>query len=176
MSQKAKWSASMRRYTAVLAASWVCRSRSQIDCCGGPNPWLREANRARCSCTAPGGYSEEDQGREQFSISDQRSPAEVEKLLKSRGYKNINFRIGDGALGWKENAPFDGIICTYSPDHIPPDLLDQLRPGGKMIIPVSYSSKVQEFILIEKEELYYTLKGLLWNLQRKLWQCVKRLV
>ncbi len=76
----------------------------------------------------------------------------AEKLLKSLGYKNINFRIGDGALGWKENAPFDGIICTYSPDHIPPDLLDQLRPGGKMIIPVSYSSKVQEFILIEKEE------------------------
>lgn len=76
----------------------------------------------------------------------------AEKLLRSIGYRNIHFRIGDGALGWKENAPFDGIICTYSPDHIPPDLLDQLSRGGKMIIPVSYSSKVQEFILIEKRE------------------------
>jgi len=74
----------------------------------------------------------------------------AEKLLRSIGYENIHFRIGDGARGWKENAPFDGIICTYSPDHIPPDLLDQLSLGGKMIIPVSYSSKVQEFILIEK--------------------------
>lgn len=76
----------------------------------------------------------------------------AENLLRSIGYGNIHFRIGDGALGWKENAPFDGIICTYSPDHIPPDLLEQLSPGGKMIIPVSYSSKVQEFILIEKKE------------------------
>ncbi len=75
----------------------------------------------------------------------------AEKLLKSLGYKNIKFKIGDGAKGWKEYAPFDGIICTYSPDHIPPDLLDQLALGGRMIIPVSYSSKVQEFILIEKE-------------------------
>ena len=74
----------------------------------------------------------------------------AEKLLRSLGYDNIHFRIGDGALGWKENAPFDGIICTYSPDHIPQDLLEQLSPGGKMIIPVSYSSQVQEFILIEK--------------------------
>jgi len=76
----------------------------------------------------------------------------AKKLLSKLGYKNISFKIGDGALGWKENAPFDGIICTYSPDHIPPNLLEQLVPGGKMIIPVSYSSKVQEFILIEKTE------------------------
>ncbi len=74
----------------------------------------------------------------------------AEKLLNKLGYKNIKFKIGDGAFGWKENAPFDGIICTYSPDHIPPNLLKQLVTGGKMIIPVSYSSKVQEFILIEK--------------------------
>ncbi len=74
----------------------------------------------------------------------------AEKLLRSLKYNNIDFRIGDGAKGWEEKAPFDGIICTYSPDHIPPDLLDQLSPGGRMIIPVSYSSKVQEFILIEK--------------------------
>jgi len=76
----------------------------------------------------------------------------AEKLLLSLGYKNIEFKIGDGSFGWKENAPFDGIICTFSPDHIPPALLDQLAIGGRMIIPVSYSSKVQEFILIEKEQ------------------------
>lgn len=75
----------------------------------------------------------------------------AKKLLLSLGYKNIGFKIGDGSFGWKENAPYDGIICTFSPDHIPPALLDQLAVGGRMIIPVSYSSKVQEFILIEKE-------------------------
>lgn len=75
----------------------------------------------------------------------------AKRLLGSLGYKNIKFKIGDGALGWKAYAPFDGIICTYSPDHIPPDLLKQLAVNGRMIIPVSYSSKVQEFILIEKD-------------------------
>ncbi len=77
--------------------------------------------------------------------------ANAKKLLLSLGYKNISFKTGDGSFGWKEYAPFDGIICTFSPDHIPPALLEQLAVGGRMIIPVSYSSKVQEFILIEKQ-------------------------
>lgn len=73
------------------------------------------------------------------------------KTLLDQGYRNIKFKIGDGSLGWEDYAPFDGIICTYSPDHIPPRLLEQLAVGGRMIIEVSHSSKVQEFILIEKD-------------------------
>lgn len=74
------------------------------------------------------------------------------KTLLDQGYKNIKFKIGDGSLGWQEYAPFDGIICTYSPDHIPPRLLEQLAIGGRMIIEVSHSFQVQEFILIEKDD------------------------
>jgi len=71
------------------------------------------------------------------------------RLIKM-GYKNIKFKTGDGYLGWKEFAPFDGIIVTCSPDHIPPPLIEQLAVGGKMVIPVRYTSNVQELILIEK--------------------------
>ncbi len=71
------------------------------------------------------------------------------RLLKM-GYKNIKFKIGDGYIGWKKYAPFDGIIVTCSPDHIPPPLIEQLAVGGKMVIPVRYTSNIQELILIEK--------------------------
>jgi len=74
----------------------------------------------------------------------------AKRLLNSLKYNNINFKIGDGYLGWEEHAPYDGIIVTCSPDHIPPPLIDQLAVGGRMVIPVSYSSKVQELILLEK--------------------------
>ena len=75
----------------------------------------------------------------------------AKKLIRSFDYKNIKFKIGDGYLGWKEYAPYDGIIVTCSPDHIPPPLIEQLAVGGRMVIPVSYTSKVQELILIEKD-------------------------
>ncbi len=75
----------------------------------------------------------------------------AKKLIQSLGYKNIKFKIGDGYLGWKEYAPYDGIIVTCSPDHIPPPLIEQLSVGGRMVIPVSYTSNVQELILIEKD-------------------------
>ena len=78
--------------------------------------------------------------------------SKAKKLLNSLGYKNIDFKIGDGYLGWKKNAPYDGIIVTCSPDHIPNALIEQLSPNGRMVIPVSYSSQVQELILIEKDE------------------------
>ena len=73
------------------------------------------------------------------------------KLLDSLKYKNIRFRIGDGYVGWHEHAPYDGIIVTCSPDHIPEPLIDQLAVGGRMVIPVRYSSTVQELILLEKK-------------------------
>jgi protein-L-isoaspartate(D-aspartate) O-methyltransferase len=76
---------------------------------------------------------------------------EAKKRLNSMGYKNIKFKIGDGTKGWKKYAPYDGIIVTCSEDHIPLPLINQLAVGGRMIIPVIYSSEVQELILIEKE-------------------------
>jgi protein-L-isoaspartate(D-aspartate) O-methyltransferase len=72
------------------------------------------------------------------------------KLLTDLNYRNITFKTGDGYLGWKEYAPFDGIIVTCAPDHIPPPLIEQLATGGRMVIPISYSSTVQDLILIEK--------------------------
>ncbi len=76
---------------------------------------------------------------------------DAQKRLDSMGYQNIKYKIGNGYEGWEQYAPYDGIIVTCSEDHIPLPLIDQLAVGGKMIIPVSYSSKVQELILIEKD-------------------------
>jgi protein-L-isoaspartate(D-aspartate) O-methyltransferase len=56
--------------------------------------------------------------------------------LERLGYANVRTRIGDGYNGWPEQAPFEAIIVTAAPDHIPPALLAQLRPGGRMVIPV----------------------------------------
>jgi protein-L-isoaspartate(D-aspartate) O-methyltransferase len=72
------------------------------------------------------------------------------KLLQQLGYDNIHFRTGDGHVGWPAAAPFDGIIVTCSPDHIPAPLLEQLAVGGRMVIPIRYSNTVQDLLLVEK--------------------------
>ncbi len=71
--------------------------------------------------------------------------------LKKLGYKNIKTRIGDGYYGWKAHAPYDAIIVTAAAGNIPPPLFKQLKPGGKMIIPVKSFSQVQHLVLISKE-------------------------
>jgi protein-L-isoaspartate(D-aspartate) O-methyltransferase len=71
-------------------------------------------------------------------------------LLQGMGYRNIHFRTGNGYVGWPEAAPFDGIIVTCAPDHIPAPLIDQLAVGGRMVIPISYSTTVQDLLLVEK--------------------------
>ncbi len=71
-------------------------------------------------------------------------------LLQGMGYRNIRFRTGNGYLGWPEAAPFDGIIVTCAPDHIPAPLTEQLAVGGRMVIPISYSTTVQDLLLVEK--------------------------
>ncbi len=92
--------------------------------------------------------------KEVYTIEIEESLAKkARKTLLDMGYKNIKFKIGDGNFGWEEYAPFDGIICTYTPDHIPPLLIEQLAVGGRMIVQVSHSSTVQDFILIEKDNL-----------------------
>jgi protein-L-isoaspartate(D-aspartate) O-methyltransferase len=64
-------------------------------------------------------------------------------LLRQLGYRNIETRIGDGYNGWPERAPFDAIIVTAAAPMIPPALVAQLKPGGRMVIPVGAESEVQ---------------------------------
>ncbi len=65
-------------------------------------------------------------------------------------YKNVHFRVGDGYLGWPEHAPFDRIIVTAAPEDVPQPLLDQLKDGGRMIIPLGTFS--QELVIFEKDK------------------------
>jgi protein-L-isoaspartate(D-aspartate) O-methyltransferase len=71
--------------------------------------------------------------------------------LDTAGVRNVETRIGDGYLGWPDAAPFDGIIVTAAPDHVPPALLEQLAPGGRMVIPVGAGLMAQELLLIRRE-------------------------
>ena len=69
--------------------------------------------------------------------------------LDAAGYRNVETRVGDGYLGWPEAAPFDGIIVTAAPDHVPPRLIEQLKPGGRLVIPVGPHRAAQELLVIE---------------------------
>ncbi len=72
--------------------------------------------------------------------------------LKRLKYGNVKTRLGDGYYGWEEAAPFDGIIVTAAASHIPPPLIKQLKPGGRMIIPVGSRFFVQHLTLVIKQE------------------------
>ena len=61
-------------------------------------------------------------------------------------------RVGDGYRGWPEQGPFDGIVVTAAADHVPPPLVAQLKPGGRMVIPVGEPYRVQQLVLITKAE------------------------
>jgi protein-L-isoaspartate(D-aspartate) O-methyltransferase len=71
--------------------------------------------------------------------------------LAAQGYDTIELRTGDGGLGWPERAPFDAIIVTAAAPDIPSELLKQLRPGGRMVIPVGPPHADQELLLIAKD-------------------------
>ena len=71
-------------------------------------------------------------------------------VLERRGYDTIRVRIGDGYAGWPEHAPFDAIIVTCAPDHIPPKLIQQLKTGGRLCIPVGDEHAVQHLVLATK--------------------------
>jgi len=75
---------------------------------------------------------------------------QAKETLKRLNYDNVDIRIGDGYYGWKEAGPFDSIVVTAAASHIPPPLIQQLKPGGKMVIPVGSLFMVQQLLLVEK--------------------------
>ena len=76
---------------------------------------------------------------------------EARARLADLGYKNVVARVGDGYGGWPEQAPFDLIVVTAAPDHVPPALIAQLKPGGRLVIPVGPVLSIQELQVIQKD-------------------------
>ena len=83
--------------------------------------------------------------------SDRHRRFEDGERLSRLGYTNVSARQGDGYAGWPEQAPFDVILVTAAPESVPEPLVAQLKPGGRMVIPVGPVSDVQDLILIEKD-------------------------
>lgn len=71
--------------------------------------------------------------------------------LRDLGYTNVQVRAGDGYVGWPEAAPFDGIIVTAGADHVPQPLVDQLKPGARMVIPVGETLDLQYLKVLTKQ-------------------------
>lgn len=89
--------------------------------------------------------------REVYSIEIVPALAEqARSTLERLGFTNVTVREGDGYDGWPEQAPFDGIIVTAGATHIPPRLIQQLKPGGRMVIPVGEPLFVQNLMMVEK--------------------------
>jgi protein-L-isoaspartate(D-aspartate) O-methyltransferase len=77
---------------------------------------------------------------------------QARERLARLGYANVETRLGDGYFGWEEQAPFDAIVVTAAASHVPPPLIAQLKPGGRMVIPVGGRFAVQYLLLVEKTE------------------------
>ena len=75
---------------------------------------------------------------------------EATSRMRRLGYDNVTTRLADGYHGWEEHAPFDAIVVTAAASHIPRPLIEQLRPGGRMVIPVGERFATQQLLLIEK--------------------------
>lgn len=74
------------------------------------------------------------------------------ETLTRLGYKNVKTKFGDGYKGWPAKAPFDAVIVTCAPDEVPSALVDQLKEGGRMVIPVGKAGAVQELYVMEKKD------------------------
>jgi protein-L-isoaspartate(D-aspartate) O-methyltransferase len=82
-------------------------------------------------------------------IIDELAQRAIERL-KRQGYTNVEVRIGNGYTGWPNHAPFDKVMVTTAPDLIPPPLINQLRTGGRMVIPVGLLG-AQQLVVVEKD-------------------------
>ncbi|HEY0685406.1 MAG TPA: protein-L-isoaspartate(D-aspartate) O-methyltransferase [Steroidobacter sp.] len=75
----------------------------------------------------------------------------AKQALDQLGYRNVTVRAGDGYAGWPEHAPFDIIMITAAPDHVPQPLIDQLKSGGRMVVPVGPIAATQQLRVLEKD-------------------------
>jgi protein-L-isoaspartate(D-aspartate) O-methyltransferase len=76
--------------------------------------------------------------------------ARAENALAALGYTTVKVKAGDGYEGWPQHAPYDGIIVTCAPEEIPQPLIDQLKPGGRIVIPVGREDRTQWLVVVEK--------------------------
>ena len=76
---------------------------------------------------------------------------QARRRLRELGCRNVQVKLSDGSWGWKEHAPYDGIIVTAAPAEVPPALIEQLAPGGRMIIPVG-GAAMQELLLVQRTD------------------------
>jgi protein-L-isoaspartate(D-aspartate) O-methyltransferase len=83
------------------------------------------------------------------------------KAILEDHYNNVHVKIADGYYGWEEHAPFDAIVVTAAAEYIPPPLIEQLKDGGKMIIPVGSPFQVQHLMLVEKRGEKITTRSLM---------------
>jgi protein-L-isoaspartate(D-aspartate) O-methyltransferase len=73
-------------------------------------------------------------------------------VLEELGYANVETKVADGYYGWPDVGPFDGIVVTAAANHIPPPLVQQLKPGGRMVIPIGGPFAAQHLMLVEKQQ------------------------
>src|SRR5512132_2066491 len=86
---------------------------------------------------------------------------QAEQRLRRLGYTNIELKLGNGYYGWPEHAPFDKVIVTAAPDLIPPPLIEQLKPDGRMVIPAGLPEAQQLTLLIKQRDGKLTISGIL---------------
>lgn len=85
----------------------------------------------------------------------------AQEKLSEAGYGNVTVRQGDGYYGWEAEAPFDAIIVTAATPHIPPPLIEQLREGGRMIIPIGSPFRTQQLVLVRKTDGNVTTENII---------------
>jgi protein-L-isoaspartate(D-aspartate) O-methyltransferase len=77
--------------------------------------------------------------------------ARARASLEAQGYRNIEFQVGDGAAGWPPQTPYDGILVTAAAPWVPPALVEQLKQGGRVVIPIGGDPSSQDLVLVEKD-------------------------
>ena len=71
--------------------------------------------------------------------------------IKELGYSNVTLKQGDGYKGWPENSPFDAIIVTAAPERVPDALIEQLKPGGRLVVPLGKAHSHQDLVVVDKD-------------------------